>query len=321
MQTTENRMLVSLFEDPNVSKQAVDALEDARFGREHISYSGHRPGFMTNMKSFFTGESTESLSAAAIYNDLIRKGMPEPDAKFYQREFLSGKDIVAVIAPIERVEEATRILQQFGGYGYGTGPSERMTRSALETEVRTSSNIPDQTWASPTADPGITSESERLAAAAAADTEEARRLRLGETGSVMPDSEESRHLRLREEQLRVYKQPVETGEVRLHKNVIAEQKEVSVPVTHEEVWVEQVPGTGQISNEQITEGETLRVPVRDEQVTTRKEVVDSGEIRMGKRKKTETKTVGDTVRREEARIERTGDVEIHGTDIDTNPNR
>ena len=137
------------------------------------------------------------------------------------------------------------------------------------------------------------------------------------TGVRETETEDEQRLRLREEQLRAQKQPVETGEARLRKDVVSEQQSMDVPVTHEEVYVERRPGSGQPTDQPLGEGETYRVPVRDEQVSVDKQAVEREEVSMGKRPVEETKRVSDTVRREEARVEREGDVGIQGTDGDT----
>ena len=134
------------------------------------------------------------------------------------------------------------------------------------------------------------------------------------------DTEEWR-LRLRAEQLQAYKLPVETGEVRLHKEVVAEQKTLNIPVTHEEVYLEHRPVSGQFSETPIGEGETIRVPVHEEQVLISKQTVETGEVILGKRQVQETQQVSDTVRHEEARLERSGEVEIPGSDVQARSER
>lgn len=135
--------------------------------------------------------------------------------------------------------------------------------------------------------------------------------RVQETGT-----EGEQNLRLREEQLRVQKEPVETGEARLRKDVVTEQKSIDVPVTREEVYIERRPGSGQPADQPIGEGETYRVPVREEQVTVEKQPYVREEVAMGKRPVQETKQVSDTVRREEAHVERTGDANVQGSDVE-----
>lgn len=136
------------------------------------------------------------------------------------------------------------------------------------------------------------------------------------TRQPMTDAQEAQRMRLREEQLQVYKQPVQTGEVGLRKKVVSEQKSIDVPVTHEEVYIERRPGSGQPSDAPISEEETYRVPVREEQVNVSKQTVDRGEVAIGKRQVQDTRRVSDTVRREEARVEREGDVNVQGQDPD-----
>jgi uncharacterized protein (TIGR02271 family) len=134
----------------------------------------------------------------------------------------------------------------------------------------------------------------------------------GQTTVGVADTDEARRLKLREEQLQVYKQPVQTGEAGIRKEVISEQQSIDVPVSHEEVYIERRAGSGQVSDAPIGEGETLRVPVSAEQVQVNKQTVETGEVALGKRAVQETQRVSDTVRHEEARVERQGDVTVDG---------
>ncbi len=132
------------------------------------------------------------------------------------------------------------------------------------------------------------------------------------TGTQQPiaTAEDEQRIKLREEEMRIRKQSVEAGEARLHKDVVIEQKSVDVPVTHEEVYIERRPGSGLPSDQPIGEGETYRIPVREEQVTVEKQPVEREEVSFGKRPVQETQRVTDTVQREEARIEQVGDVNV-----------
>jgi uncharacterized protein (TIGR02271 family) len=121
---------------------------------------------------------------------------------------------------------------------------------------------------------------------------------------------EGQRLELREEELRPRKQEVETGEARVRKEVVTEERTMEVPRTREEVYVERRPTERQPADRPIGEGETVRVPVREEQVRVEKETVVAEELEVGKRSVHETEQVSGTVRREEARVEREGDVDI-----------
>lgn len=121
-------------------------------------------------------------------------------------------------------------------------------------------------------------------------------------------------VQLREEQLQATKERVQAGEVNIRKNVVEEQQTVNVPVNREEVYVERnAVNTPVPANTPIGQGdEVIRVPVSEEQVQVTKQPVVTEEINVGKRVVQENQPVTDTVRREEAHIENSGDVNVTG---------
>ncbi|MCA1647612.1 MAG: YsnF/AvaK domain-containing protein [Chloroflexi bacterium] len=122
--------------------------------------------------------------------------------------------------------------------------------------------------------------------------------------------ESERTLELREEDLQARKQSVETGNVRIGKEVVSEQKTLEVPVTRENVTIERHPVERRPAEGTIGEqDESIRVPVHEEQVSVEKRAVVTEEIGVGKRTVQDTKQVTGTVRREEARIEGEGNVD------------
>jgi uncharacterized protein (TIGR02271 family) len=123
----------------------------------------------------------------------------------------------------------------------------------------------------------------------------------------MTGAEGEQHMHLREEQLQIGKQTVQTGTVGLRKEVVTEQKTVDVPVTHEEIYVERRPGSGQQSDTPIGEEETYRIPVREEQVSVSKQPIEKEEIILRKQQVQGVHRVNETVRHEEAHVEREGD--------------
>ena len=135
-------------------------------------------------------------------------------------------------------------------------------------------------------------------------------------GTTADRVEGERTVELREEELRARTQPVETGEVGIRKEVVTEQRTMDVPVTREEVTIERRTTEPRPADRPIGEGEEIRVPVREEQVTVEKQAVVREELEIGKRQVQDTERVSDTVRREEARIERQGDVDVRGTDAE-----
>lgn len=112
---------------------------------------------------------------------------------------------------------------------------------------------------------------------------------------------ENAKLLLREEELDIAKDRVQTGEVILGKEVIEEQKTVNVPVTHEEVIIER-RAINENSDEPIGTEETIHIPVSEERVEVGKHTIVTGEVSAHKREIEETRHIDETIRREEARV-------------------
>ena len=111
---------------------------------------------------------------------------------------------------------------------------------------------------------------------------------------------------LREEELEAEKQRRE-GEVRLHKVVHTETKQVNVPVQKEDVVVERAPVEepyGREAGEVEFREEEVRIPIVEEEVEIRKRPVVKEEIRAHKESRTEEKEVSGEVRKEDIEIER-----------------
>ena len=122
-------------------------------------------------------------------------------------------------------------------------------------------------------------------------------------------SEATENLRLREEQLRINKQQVQTGEVDVNRELVTEEKTISVPVTHEEVVIEYHPTEGS-THQPIQEGQTIRIPVSEEQVHVTKQTVQTDEVTIDKRQVQDVQQITEPVMHEELRVERKGDVEV-----------
>src|SRR2546421_2671839 len=69
-------------------------------------------------------------------------------------------------------------------------------------------------------------------------------------------AESDRVIAVREEVLQAHKQWVATGEVVIRKQVITEEKTMTVPVTREELIIERRPGTGELAAQAVNEGDT-----------------------------------------------------------------
>lgn len=202
---------------------------------------------------------------------LTGAGIPEEEARYYQGEFEAGRTLVTVTAD-GRYDEAVAILRRHGAYDMHTAASRTSgTTATAATTAR-----------STTAGTATTS----------------RTVEGGQTVQV------------KEEELEARKQPVETGEVKVRKEVHTEHKSMDVPVQREEVVVERHAPTGRGATSDIKEGEEIRVPVTEEQVAVEKKPVVKEEVTVGKRVVQDTERIGGEVRKEDVRVEREGDVDV-----------
>jgi len=182
-------------------------------------------------------------AGGSLIGALTGLGVPEDEAHYYEGEARSGRTLVTVKSG-SRYEEARSILQGAGAY-------DMQSRPEFETA----------------------------------------------------QSSDAQRMPLMEEKLTPRKETVETGNVKLRKEVVTEQRQMDVPVKHEEVVLERHPvEPREAQGASIGEGE-VRVPLREEKVRVEKQPYVKEEVSVGKRPVEETQTITGDVRREEPRIE------------------
>jgi uncharacterized protein (TIGR02271 family) len=143
----------------------------------------------------------------------------------------------------------------------------------------------------------------------------------GETGNqpVSP-SDQTLTVQLREEDLVAEKQLVQIGVVRIRRRLITETRTIEVPVTREELIVEHLPVEALSSSEleaaavgaaqpalaerlrALQLGQTLRLPIAEEEITIQKRPVVTRELTVDKRLVEEVRRFSEGVRREDVRI-------------------
>lgn len=116
-----------------------------------------------------------------------------------------------------------------------------------------------------------------------------------------------------EEELEATKRGYQAGEVKIHKDVVTETKQVSIPLRHEEVTVERVAANpDRPAGEGAFKESTTTIPVYEEEAEIRKRPVVREEVRVGKEGFTEERRASESVRKERVDVERTGDVNWRG---------
>jgi uncharacterized protein (TIGR02271 family) len=124
-----------------------------------------------------------------------------------------------------------------------------------------------------------------------------------------------------EERLNVGTEQVESGKVRLHKYVVTEQQQITVPVSHEEVRVEREP-ISDTDRAGAMSGRGGKLEESDEEITlhaerpvVNTETVAVERVRVGKETVTEDETVAGQVRKERV------DIDSDQPERKRNPNR
>ncbi len=112
-----------------------------------------------------------------------------------------------------------------------------------------------------------------------------------------------------EEELVTSKHVEKVGEVHVRKDVITEEKQITVPVTREVIRVERVVVSHDVeAGTRVFEKESYDIPIREEHVTIEKHQVVREELRVGKEILQAEETASATVRRERAEVETQGPV-------------
>ncbi|TDQ05071.1 DUF2382 domain-containing protein [Labedaea rhizosphaerae] len=109
-----------------------------------------------------------------------------------------------------------------------------------------------------------------------------------------------------EEQLKVGMQDHETGRVRLHKHVVTEEQQVTVPVVHEELRVEREPirdGDPAARGAEISDEQDQEIVLHEQRPVVDTETVAVEKVRLGKETVTEEQTVKGQVRKERIEVD------------------
>jgi uncharacterized protein (TIGR02271 family) len=110
-----------------------------------------------------------------------------------------------------------------------------------------------------------------------------------------------------EEYVKVDKREVESGRIHVKKKIKEEEELISVPIFHDEYHIERVPVGKQVDVAPfpiVYEGDTIIIPVLQEEVTIVKRLVLVEEIRITKCKVESTYKQPITLRKEEVTIVR-----------------
>lgn len=277
--------IVGYFSTPEKAHSAFHALTDAGFSSANIGIaardgsasSSHKtgePGVWDKVKNFFgSGNEAEPYAGEATGNALDTREITTDD--------YTTEDVHGTLGRLNVPDEHSRY------FGHRFGSDEGGTVITVTA-------------------PGRLDEARSILEAHGADLgEEAEDYEYPETALDTKVASEQ-NIKLYGEVLRVQKERVNAGEVRLRKEVFTEMQTVEVPVTREELVIERIAATGnQPATGATFKGEEIRIPLSQEVASVDKHAVLREEVRVGKREVTDIEAIDEEVRREELKVEDT----------------
>lgn len=115
-------------------------------------------------------------------------------------------------------------------------------------------------------------------------------------------------IKLRKEELELYKHRVKTGEVKIHKEIVKEEKNIMVPIIREELVIEKKE-KGEESEDNDSVGiETIRIPIKEERIEVTKSPVMLEDVSIFKQQIQGTQHIDETVKREKLNVGEKGKV-------------
>lgn len=307
--------------DAKVDRQALAGVEN----QSHPAYhEGHKVGekiggFWQRIKNLFEGDAAEPYRDEAQRGHLATHEItdtydydprqfhlswavnsPTDDRLRYftDRWSQSGQGVLIAVSAPGRRAEAESILKANGAdlgtntAGTTAGRSTMAGTAAGSTVYASASNSANEYYSN-TADRSTAGEfgSEERFASSAQQREQER----------TQESNTPRRIQLYGEVLRVHRDRIQRGEVRVRKEIVTENQTVQVPVTREELVVERAPVTGEqpAPGARIGEQSEVRIPLSEDSVSVEREPVVREQVEVGKREVTNLEQREEPVRREE----------------------
>jgi len=106
MTTTQNPLVIGIFQEEARAKQALSELNTAGFAREQLGFAN-------------TGSEAANTN---LGSELIKFGVPQEHAGYYHNAFQAGQHVVSVRAD-GREQDAARILSNYGATGLNSDPN------------------------------------------------------------------------------------------------------------------------------------------------------------------------------------------------------
>nr|WP_243152070.1 YsnF/AvaK domain-containing protein [Clostridium sporogenes] len=116
--------------------------------------------------------------------------------------------------------------------------------------------------------------------------------------------------------MKISKNKIQTGKVSIHKEVLTEEENITVPVRREEIVIEKTVSDPQIHDKSDVHTETIRIPIKKERIHIHKQPVTLEDVSVSNHKYKEVKHINETLKKEIPHISINGDAKIVDKEID-----
>jgi uncharacterized protein (TIGR02271 family) len=294
---TETGTIAGYFEDSSKATQAVEALREAGFTSAHMgmvhrdhtsssartSTSEKTSSTWDSIKSFFSGNEAEPYADEKTQGELATREItqnPGDQKTSYDNEYGSQydpSDLHHTLHGLSVPEDRSRY------FGHRFNSSENGAVVTVNARDRVA-------------------EAEAILTRFGAD--------LGSNASEFDYSETAepqgvqRNIQLLGEVLRVHKDRISRGEVRLRKEIITETQTIEVPVTREELVIERhAVNQNTPTADSIGASDEIRIPLSEERAFTDKSTFVREEVAIAKKPVEEVRSLTGDVRHEELVVE------------------
>jgi uncharacterized protein (TIGR02271 family) len=296
---TETGTIAGYFEDSSKATQAIEALREAGFSSAHLGVA-HRGGSTSatesrtgekaagawdTIKNFFSGSDAEPYADERTQGDLANREITQNpnDATGQYGSQYDPSDLHHSLHGLAVPEDRSRY--------FGQRVNSNQTGAVVTVNARDRAAEAEAILTRFGADLGEN--------AAEYDYSQ------GATTAQPTETQDAQNnIQLLGEVLRVHKDRISRGEVRLRKEVVTETQTVQVPVTREELVIERRAVNQETPTaSSIGEGEEIRIPLSEERASIDKSTFVREEVAVGKKPVEEVRNLTGDVRHEELVVE------------------
>lgn len=124
------------------------------------------------------------------------------------------------------------------------------------------------------------------------------------------DTAQITKMQLREERLDISKEKIQVGEVNIYKEVLTEDRNITVPVTREELVIEKKVPNFDSKNKSEVHTEIIRIPIAEERIDISKHRIELEDVSVYTQQSEDIKHVTETLKKEVLHIDSIGNAKV-----------